>query len=39
MWINVESTSRDIGVEVNWDSSGGGDGSSFYCVLNDGKGD
>ena len=34
MWIDVESTSRDIGVEVKLDSSsdgsssGGGDGSS-----------
>ena len=31
MWINVESTSRDIGVDGNWDSSsssGGSDGSS-----------
>ena len=25
MWINVESTSRDIGVDVNLDSSGGDD--------------
>ena len=32
MWIDVESTSGDIGVDVNWDSSGSDDGSSCGSV-------
>ena len=28
MWVDVEDISGDIGVDVNWDSSGGSDGSS-----------
>ena len=33
MWVDVESTSRDIGVDVNWDSSGSSSGGRGDAMM------